>query len=112
MCHRVKALGDIEFVIEVLEKDKIREYYKKRWYPECLYLLAMLDYLSRVNNIEICTKYDDLRQCKLKEIIYPSSILAADVILKDRGIKEQAYQDAIPEFKRFNIVENEVRNVV
>lgn len=112
VCHRVKALGDIEFVIEVLEKDKIREYYKKRWYPECLYLLAMLDYLSRVNNIEICTEYDDLRQCKLKETIYPSSILAADAILKDRKIKEQAYNDAIPEFKRFNIIENEVRNVV
>jgi len=112
VCHQVKAMGDVEFVVEVLENNKIREYYNRKWYPECLYLLGMLDYLSRENNIEICTEYDDLRQCKLRETIYPSSILAADAILKDRRIKEQAYRDAIPEFKRFNIVENEVRNVV
>lgn len=61
-CHKLKELGDIDFVIEVLEKDEIRWYYKKQWYRESLYLLAMLDYVSRENNIPICTQYDDLRK--------------------------------------------------
>lgn len=112
VCHRVKILGDIEFVIEILESDSIRKYYKRKWYPECFYLLAMLDYLSRENGIPTCKDYNDLRCCKLEEPIYPASILVADTVLKDKKIKEQAYRDAIPEFKRFNIIENEVRNVV
>lgn len=112
VCHRVKTLGDIEFVVEVLESNQIRKYYERKWYPECFYLLAMLDYLSRENDIPICTDYNDLRCYKLEEPIYPASILAVDAILKDRKIKEQAYNDAIPEFKRFNIIENEVRDVI
>lgn len=112
VCHRVKLLGDVEFVIETLERNDIRKFYRKKWYPECFYLLAMLDYLSRVNNIPTCNDYNDLRCQKLKTPIYPSSIIAASSAMKNENIKEQAYKDSIPEFIRFNIVENEVRNVV
>ena len=104
--------GDIDFVIEVLEKDEIRWYYKKQWYRESLYLLAMLDYVSRENNIPICTQYDDLRKMKLQNMLFPSGVLAAAEITKDQEVKEQAIKDSIPEFLRFNIVESEVRNVV
>lgn len=45
--HRVKVLGDINFIIEILESRDIRTYYKRRWVPEALFLLAMLDYISR-----------------------------------------------------------------
>lgn len=111
-CHKLKELGDIDFVIEVLEKDEIRWYYKKQWYRESLYLLAMLDYVSRENNIPICTQYDDLRKMKLQNMLFPSGVLAAAEITKDQEVKEQAIKDSIPEFLRFNIVESEVRNVV
>ena len=47
VCHRVKELGDINFIIDTLESQDIRTYYNRKWYPESLYLLAMLDYLSR-----------------------------------------------------------------
>ena len=112
VCHRVKLKGDIEFVIETLERNDIRKYYQKKWYPECFYLLAMLDYLSRVNNIPKCNDYNDLRCQKLEKTIYPSSIIAASGAMKNKNIKEQAFKESIPEFVRFNIVENEVRNVV
>ena len=111
-CHRLKELGDIRFVIELLEEDRIRKYYKKKWYPECLYLLAMLDYISRVNNIPLCTQYDDLRGLKLKSILFPSGILAVAKVSKSNDWKQRSISAAIPEFVRFNIVENEVRNVV
>lgn len=112
VCHQVREQGDINFIIQTLEKDSIRKYYQRGWYPESLYLLAMLDYLSRQNNVPLCTQYDDLRQSKLSGKIFPGSVLAAFAATQDAHIKGQAIQGAIPEFMRFNIVENEVRNVV
>lgn len=112
VCHRVKELGDVDFIIETLERDDIRSYYRKKWYPECLYLLAMLDYISRINDVPLCTQYDDLRKCKLTKAIYPSSIIAAYTATQNEQIKIQACQESIPEFTRFNIIESEVRNVI
>lgn len=111
-CHRVKSLGDVEFIIDTLESGEIRRLYDKKWYPESLYLLAMLDYISRVNQVPLCKEYDDLRRCKLTEIIYPASVLAVCAAAKNEEAKKQAIKDAIPEFMHFNIVESEVRNVV
>ena len=111
VCHRVKELGDIGFLIETLEKDDIRAYYDKKWYPECFYLLAMLDYISRVNNVAICKEYNDLRNKRLQAVIYPSSILSMAAVSGSDEPKREAISEAIPEFMRFNIVENEVRNV-
>ncbi|MCM1100787.1 MAG: helix-turn-helix transcriptional regulator [Clostridium sp.] len=112
VCHRVKEMGDIDFIIDTLEQDDIRMYYQRGWYRECLYLLAMLDYISRVNSVPVCTSYDDLRCCKLKETLYPSGILTAAFVSGTDAPKTKALQEAIPEFLRFNIVESEVRNVV
>ena len=39
VCHRVKELGDINFIIDTLESQDIRTYYNRKWYPESLYLL-------------------------------------------------------------------------
>lgn len=111
VCHYVKDLGDIDFMIRVLESDSIRNLYNKGWYPEAFYLLAMIDYLSRDHNIPLCTNYNDIRTQKLAAPIYPSSVLAISVICKTDQYKKDAVKAAIPEFIRFNIVESEVRNV-
>ncbi len=111
-CHRLKELGDIGFVVELLEQDIIRKYCKKKWYPESLYLLAMLDYISRENNIPICAQYDDLRSLKLKKILFPASVLMADRVAGSGELRRRSLREAIPEFMRFNIVESEVRNVI
>ena len=110
-CHRVKDLGDIPFVIELLQTDQIRKLYDKKWYPEALYLLAMLDYLSRENNIPICKNYNDIRTAKLKQRVYPSSVIILCKTMNSDAPKEECIRLAIPEFLRFNIVESEVRNV-
>ncbi len=111
ICHRVKDIGDIRFIIEVLESDQIQELYNRKDYPEALYLLGMLDYLSNQNSIPLCTKYDSLRNQKLSETLYPSGLLIQAAVMHDEGIKEEAKKIAIPEFMRFNIVESEVRNI-
>ena len=75
ICHRVKDMGDIPFVIDLLQSNQIRKLYEKKWYPEALYLLAMLDYLSRENHIPICKNYNDIRAAKLQQLVYPSSVV-------------------------------------
>ena len=111
-CHHVKDMGDIDFMLYLIESDEIRKVYERQWYPEAMYLLAMLDYLSRINDIPLCSRYDDIRSKKLKKLLYPSSVLTESEVLGSDKPLRQAESEAIPEFLRFNIIENEVRNVV
>lgn len=111
ICHYVKDKGDIDFLLETIEQDKISKLYERHWYAECFYLLAMVDYLSRINDIPLCTRYDELRSQRLKEPLYPTDILLLDDVLGTNENKERSLREAIPEFLRFNIVESEVRNV-
>ena len=111
-CHRVKDMGDIDFMMSILEKDEIRLLFDKHWYPESLYLLAMLDYLSRINDIPICTKYDDIRKTKLSRPIYPIGAVITDNIMSSDEAIKKAKAESIPEFARFNIYESDIRNVV
>ena len=112
VCHKLKRLGDIDFLMETLKSGEIEMYYKRKWYPECFYLLAMVDYISRENHVSLCKEYDDLRKQKLAETIFPSSIIMLCAAENSDAPKETAIKEAIPEFINFNIVESEVRNVV
>lgn len=112
VCHCLKEEGDIDFLIQVLESDLIRKYYNRKWYLESFYLLGMLDYISRINDVPMCSEYDDLRQQRMQEIVYPVGVLLTARVLGDESIKEQALKEAIPEILRFNIVESDIRNVI
>lgn len=111
ICHAVKDMGDMDFLINTLESDKVRELYERSWYAEGLYLLAMIDYLSRENGFPLCAEYDDIRSAKLQRVIYPASILAMCAAWGNDEPKTESLREAIPEFLRHNIVEAEVRNV-
>ena len=112
VCHRLKEMGDIDFIIDTLESDIVTAYYDRGWYPEAMYLLAMLDYVSRENDVPLCSKYDEMRTRKLSITVYPRSVLAYCRASKSDDAKNEARQKAIPEFIRHNIVESEVRNVI
>lgn len=112
VCHRVKEMGDVDFIIYTLENDEITDLFQMEHYSESLYLLGMLDYVSRLNKVPVCSKYDEIRKCKLQETIYPAGVIATSIISGSDEIKEKSLQEAIPEFLRFNIVESEVRNVI
>ena len=111
VCHKLKRLGDKPFIAETLKINAVQMYFDKKWYPECLYTLAMLDYISRINNIPLCADYDEIRKHKLSDIAFPTSIIAMYEVSKDREILKQAARESIPEFARFNIIESDVRNV-
>ena len=111
ICHEVKNMGDIDFIINVLKSGEIRRLYQKQWYPESLYLLAMVDYLSRENGLPLCMHYGDIRKARLAEPVFPSSVIAISAVSNSEKPKTDSLNAAIPEFMRFNIVESEVRNV-
>lgn len=110
-CHYVKDKGDVRFIIDTLESDQIRKLYNRKWYPETFYLLAMIDYLSRENNIPLCGNYNDIRRQKLQSEHFPASLLISCAALGDESAKEECRNNAIPEFRRFNIMEMDIRNV-
>ena len=112
VCHQVKDQGDLDFIIQTLEGGVIRQYAARGWYAESLYLLAMVDYLSREHSLPLCNDYDDLRQMKFKKPLYPFSVAIADAIMGGSKRTKSCIENAIPEFARFNIIESEVRNVV
>lgn len=112
VCHQVKDMGDLDFVIHTLESDRIRKYFDKQWYPESLYVLAMVDYLCHENGLPLCREYNDIRAKKLAEPLFPLSVVMADAVTKNSRWKTESVRDAIPEFMRCNIVESEVRNVI
>lgn len=107
--NRIKEYGQIGFIKKILLSDNIEEYWNNGNSLYALYLLAMVDYLSRINKIPLYSKYDNIRQYQMEDRIYPLSIIiSAKIENKD---KDEFISDAIPEFLRFNIVEGDVFNV-
>ena len=111
ICHMLKDNDEIDFIISNLQNDDIRRYWNKKWYAEAFYLLAMVDYLSRINEIPLCTRYADIRSQSLKAPLYPRDVLLASKLHQSLDIREQSKREAIPEFLRFNIIESEIGNV-
>ncbi len=111
ICHLVKDRGDMDFIIDILKTDKIRIYWDREWYPESFYLLAMIDYLSRENGLPLCQDYEDIRSCALLEPLYPRDFNLTAKLNRSLDLRKQSMEEAIPEFKRFNIIESEIRDV-
>ena len=110
-CHQLKELGDIQFLYLLLQSNDIRRLFNKKWYRESFYLLAMLDYVSKENDVPLCSDFDDLRQLKLDSLIFPRGVILMSHVMKDDEYQEEALNGAIPEFLKFNIVEKDIRNV-
>ena len=75
-------------------------------------MLGMLDYLSRVNDVPQCVDYDDLRAKRFERPIYPRGALVLADAMNDNSILTRTEEDSIPEFRRFNIIEGDIRNVI
>ena len=111
VCHKLKRLGDFGFLETTFLSGEIRKLYDINWYPECFYLLAMVDYLCRENDLPLAQEYDDIRKARLSKTFYPAGVLVMSAFSNDNKHKELCVNEAIPEFIRHNIVESDVRNV-
>lgn len=111
ICQKVKTLGYKAFIKDVLLSDEITKLVSSEEYAEAFYLLAMLDYLSNKHGVPLYNKYAPLRRLKLQTTLYPRDIELLTVLYKSDEYKQKAWEEAIPEFKRHNIIEREIEDV-
>lgn len=99
-----------DFVKSILSKKEIDFYYKNNAKANAFYLLALIDYISRIENEPIHTeRYNNLRKEKLDNPLFVgSNIITFDSI---EEAEKQLNIHVIPEFKKFNIIEEDVFNV-
>ena len=100
----LKEMGEIQFVNFVIKGKDIDYYYKNKGYEYAYYLLALIDYICKKNNIPIYqNRYNKIRKNKLtKPFFVGSNLFSFDSIEQaenELGVK------TIPEFSKYNIIE-------
>lgn len=108
--NEMKRLGEMVFVNKIIKSKMIDYYHKNNEKDKALYLLSLIDYLSIKNGENIYEiRYNNYRKEKLDNTLMVGSNLyhytSVEDAEKDLGIK------AIPEFKKYNIVEEDIYNV-
>lgn len=110
VCHELKNLGNMDFIRRYLSNNEIVELYNAKKYKESLYLLSLVDYLSKENNIPLVSEYDEIRNKKLNKIYVSKSLY---YLLKNKIVKiSDTFKESIAEFLKHNIIEADIRNVV
>lgn len=106
VCHDLVQMGDKPFLKKHLAGDPIRDYYDRNMFMEALYLVSMIDYLCRKNDIPLPKEYDDIRQCKLDKLYVPKSVF---LLLKSKSVKmSYLWSESIDTFLKHNILEANV----
>lgn len=106
-CHTVKRLGNKGFIDEIVNKEYIEIYWNNKNRLCAYYLLAMIDYLYRLENLPLIEKFDCIRGYRLPKLVYPYSFN----FINNEDLLDSALAKAIPEFYRHGIVEGDVFNV-
>ena len=106
----LKRMGYKGFIEKVLNSKEIDFYYKNNGLDRALYLLALIDYLCRIHKKPIYTKrYNDLRKEKLDSVCFIDNDLFSFTSIEEAERELRIH--VIPEFKKFNIVEEDVFHV-
>ena len=108
--QRLKREKEEDFIKRMAATDVINNYYQHNKYKEALYLLALLDYLSKKNSLPLLKQYDYLRDYKLDKV-YVSKSLYLLLAYKSTTVTS-IYKECIKEFLKYNIVEAEIDNVI
>lgn len=108
IAHAIKSKTQIEFLLEILQSDQIEKYWEHNQKVQALYLLSMVDYISRLNDIPVCAKYRNIRKARIEPMIIPLSFRLQAAA---RGAEVMDYKNCIPEFLKHGIVEGDVFNV-
>lgn len=105
-----KRKGFASFLKNIFSSKEIDFYYKNNGLSHALYLLALVDYLCRINNQPINTKrYNELRTKKLDKPLFIGSDLITFSSIEEA--EKKLGIEVIPEFKKYNIIEEDVFNV-
>lgn len=107
--HELKSMGDRNFLMRMVSDDIPNKYWEADRIKEALYLVAMFDYLCRINNMPRYNGFARLRDYKLNELCVSQDYIISDML----GInnREDEIKNAIPEFLKYNILEGNIRDV-
>ena len=117
ICHMYHFDGDYKFIREVMTSQLVTVLWNKKEYAKALYTLAMIDYISWKNGVDLYEGYKELRACKLEKILYPEGIVLLDKIQNSSENRERAMQICRNDpcgvfFFRHNIIEKDIEDVV
>ena len=108
--HDLKRLNASEFFNKIIREKQIDFYYKNNGKEYAFYLLALIDYLSNKFNIPKYEKrYNDIRKETLSRPFFVGSTLVSFDSIEEAEQKLNIH--VLPEFKKFNIIEEDVFNV-
>ena len=106
----LKRNGQLELAYKIISTKEIDYYYKNNGIEYALYLLALIDYLFRINNKDIYSlRYNELRREKLDSPFFVGSDIITFSSIEEAEEKLKIH--VIPEFKKFNIIEEDIFNV-
>lgn len=110
LCHELRRLKMKKFLMKYLSNDDVVNYDRKKEYDKALYIVSMIDYLCRINNLPKPTKYNEIRNKKMEKVCVSESLY---LMLDNKLAKiSDVYKASIPEFLEHNIVEAEIENVI
>lgn len=116
VCHLLKNKGDKEFLRIVLHHHMIEQFWQKKKYFQCLYLVSMVDCISFDHNVPEFKDLDFYRKQKMSELIYPISVIMLDKLNPEEYIKTHIFKECEQSvygriFLRHNIIERSIRDV-
>ena len=106
----LKRNDPVALANKIIKDKEIDYYYKNNAKAYAYYLLALIDFIFRKHNLPVFNKrYNTLRQEKLdKPFFIGSKIVSFETI---EEAEEKLGIQVLPEFRRFNIIEEDVMNV-
>lgn len=99
--HKIKR-NELETILEIIENDMIEYYVLHDDFVKALYLLATVDYISKKNDIPVCSKYSEIRKMKLQEPFCVGDCFMTQI---EKGVY-------IDEFLNFNIYEGDLYDAI
>ena len=106
----LKRNKPLDFAKKIISNKEIDYYYKNNSKEYAYYLLALVDYIFRIENEEIYIKrYNKLRKEKLNHPFFVGSKLVGFNTIEEAEKKLNI--QVIPEFKHFNIIESNIFNI-
>lgn len=99
--HELKDRGAIDTLLSILENRKIDYYLLHDDFVKAMYLLSLLDYLSKENHLPLCQEYSELRKQSLQEAFFVGD-----------QVKLHKNRPYIQEFVMHNIYEGDLYDAV
>ena len=110
LCHELRRLKMKKFLLKYLSNDDVINYNRDKEYEKALYIVSMIDYLCRINNLPKPTKFNEIRNKKLEKVCVSESLY---LLLKYKIEKfSDIYKSSNPEFLEHNIMEGDIENVI